>query len=120
MSPQLERMKAIVAQVITQAQRDSIDLRLATVHLIVYGNFSSEQTRNLFAEASRNTDAEGLSIVTERAGSRYICWNCCGLRFEGEDAMCSNCGETAMELPEKIDFALSRVEVATTTQPHDG
>jgi Zn finger protein HypA/HybF involved in hydrogenase expression len=116
MSHHLERMKAIVAQAIAEAQRDNMDIRLATAHLVVYGNLTPEQARGLFAEASRDTAAEGMSVATERAGSRYICWNCCGLRFAGDDDTCPNCGQTAMELPEEIDFALRKVE-ATTPGP---
>ena len=113
MSHRLEQMKAIVAQAIAEARRDNIDLRQATVHLVVYEDLAEEQARSLFVEASRGTDAEGVLLVTQRAGSRYICWNCCGLRFASEGGMCPNCGETATKLPDEIDFALCKVEVTT-------
>lgn len=45
--------------------------------------------------------AEGVQVVTFLAPSRFICWNCCGLRFESEDseAICPNCGELGMLIP---------------------
>ncbi len=76
---------------------------------MVYGHHDEAETRRLFEMASRGTDAEGARLVVERAGSRYICWNCCGLRFESEDGLCPNCGEVAVKIPEEIAFGLRRV-----------
>ncbi|HEC21608.1 MAG TPA: hydrogenase maturation nickel metallochaperone HypA [Chloroflexi bacterium] len=112
MSDQLERMKAIVAQAIAEAECHHRGVRLATVHLIVYGETAEEALRRLFEKASRGSPAEGARLIIERATSRYICWNCCGLRFESGDGVCPNCGELALEVPPDISFALQRVEVA--------
>jgi Zn finger protein HypA/HybF involved in hydrogenase expression len=51
--------------------------------------------------------------VTFLAPSRFICWNCCGLRFESEnlDAMCPNCGDLGMLIPVEVTFALDHIEV---------
>lgn len=108
----LERMRSIVAQAVAEASRLSPSGRLAAVHLIVYGGFDAAQARCLYEEASRGTPAEGVPVTLQEAGSRYICWNCCGLRFESADGSCPNCGETAIVVPEEIGFALQKVEVA--------
>ena len=112
MGNQLERMKAIVAQAIAEARAAESGSQISAIHLVVYGGMDDTQTHNLFAQASTGTEAEGTSIVIEHAGSRYICWNCCGLRFEGKGGVCPNCGQMALEVPEEIAFALRKVEVA--------
>lgn len=109
----IERMRAIVAQAIAEASQQP-EGRLDCLHLIIYGRLPEETIRSLFAEASRGTRAECARLEIEQAGSRYICWNCCGLRFESEDSVCPNCGEAAFEVPDDIDFALRRVEVAAS------
>jgi Zn finger protein HypA/HybF involved in hydrogenase expression len=103
-------MKAIVAQAIAEA-RNGQGKGLAKVHLIVYGNMEEEKVRRLFEEASQGTQAEGVALSVQKALSRFICWNCCGLRFESMDGVCPNCGEVALEVPDEISFALREVEV---------
>ncbi len=108
---ELERMRALVAQAIAEARRDDTahnGLKLSEVHLVLYGDQDEAEARRLFEQASRGTGAEGARLVIERAGSRYICWNCCGLRFESNDGLCPNCGEVAMRVPDEIAFALRR------------
>jgi Zn finger protein HypA/HybF involved in hydrogenase expression len=103
----LERMKAIVAQAIAEAYGHP----LSEIHLVVYGDINEEQVKDIFIEASQGTQAEGVTLIAQGAGSRYICWNCCGLRFESEDGVCPNCGELALEVPEEIAFALRHIAV---------
>jgi len=110
----LERMRAIVAQAIAEAEY-SRHAPLSEVHLVVYGDINDEQVRALFAEACQGTAAEGVRLVTKHAGSRYICWSCCGLRFESSDGMCPNCGELSLEVPEEIVFGLRQVKVDEAT-----
>lgn len=111
MQNQMERMRAIIAQALAEAGQQAGG-HLAGIHLIAYGGLAEAEIINLYHEASRGTPADGVALRIEHAGSRYICWNCCGLRFEGSDGMCPNCGELALEIPEEIAFALRRVEVA--------
>ena len=108
-SDKLERMRAIVAQAVAEAKSRG-DGRLARVHLDIYGDCSAAEIRRLFQEASAGTLAESAEVVIKRAGSRYICWNCCGLRFESMDGVCPNCGEAALVVPEEITFALRLTE----------
>jgi len=105
----LERMRAIVAQAVAEAKGQSAG-RLARIHLDIYGDCSEAEIHRLFREASAGTPAESAEVIIKRAGSRYICWNCCGLRFESMDGVCPNCGETALIIPEEITFALRLTE----------
>jgi Zn finger protein HypA/HybF involved in hydrogenase expression len=106
-----ERMRALIAQAVAEAGQDG-QSALVAIHLVAYGSLPQAEIERLFAEASRGTPAERAALCIERAGSRFICWNCCGLRFESADGMCPNCGELALEVPEEIAFALRRVDRA--------
>jgi len=45
---------------------------------------------------------------------RFICWDCCGLRYEAPDdnPMCPNCGGVGIIVPPEITFALDHIEIA--------
>ena len=42
---------------------------------------------------------------------RYVCWNCCGLRYEAIDGVCPNCGHEGLVIPMEMVVALERIEV---------
>jgi Zn finger protein HypA/HybF involved in hydrogenase expression len=90
--------------------------RITELHLVMYD--SSQETegalRKMLDELSLNTPAENVQVITRPATSRFICWNCCGLRFESEDpeAVCPNCGQMGLLIPADVTFALEHVEIA--------
>jgi Zn finger protein HypA/HybF involved in hydrogenase expression len=102
------RMKAVVAQALAEAMYS----RPVEVHVVAYGDFPHSQAEQLFRRASQGTPAESARLVIEHSGSRYICWNCCGLRYESRDGVCPNCGEATFKVPEEAAFRLRRVVVA--------
>ncbi len=104
-------MKAIVAQAMAECKTKNNErpCRRMDIHLIVYGGIDEAEARALFESASRGTPAEGARLAIELAGTRYICWNCCGLRFASDDGICPNCGEAAIKVPDEIAFALRSV-----------
>ncbi len=108
MADKLERMKAILAQAAAEAERAAA--RLLGVQLDLYTGMPEDELRILYEQASRGTPVEGVPLTVFPVGHRYICWNCCGLRFEGEDSACPNCGEEALEVPSEIAFALRRIQ----------
>ncbi len=69
---------------------------------------------DLVVELSADTIAAGAQVVTFPAPTRFVCWNCCGLRFhsEAEEAVCPNGGEMGMLIPPDVIFAFDHVEVA--------
>jgi Zn finger protein HypA/HybF involved in hydrogenase expression len=111
MVEQQARMRALIDQALAEAKRraNGSETPIAEVHLDLYTGASEDDTRTLFADAARGTAAETARLVLKQCGSRYICWNCCGLRFDGYEGVCPNCGEEALEVPEEIAFALRRV-----------
>ncbi len=108
------RMKAIVDQVAGELASQGIPAAEAGVMLVVYGGtLTPGEAAALFERLSAGTGAEGVTLKVRIGGTQYICWNCCGLRFEAEDGVCPNCGETAVILPDEVAFGVrdvSRVE----------
>ena len=110
-----ERARALLNQALAEARSQSAN-QIAVLHFVTYG--ASQETeaslRRILQELSVNTLAEGAQIVTRKGPNRFICWNCCALRFESEEeeAICPNCGHTAARIPTDITFALDRIEIA--------
>ena len=115
MIPDREEVRAMLQQALAEAHAQGPG-RIERLHLELFdADLQIEEVlKDLVADLSRGTPAEGAQVVTFLAPSRFICWNCCGLRFESEDpeAICPNCGELGMLIPPEVTFALDRVEVA--------
>lgn len=90
--------------------------RITEIHLELFDASSETEKalRSLVAELSVDTPAQDAQVVTFLAPTRFICWNCCGLRFQSEDpnALCPNCGHLGMLIPIDVRFALDHVEIA--------
>ena len=111
MEDMAERMRALIEQAAAEARSQGSD-GVAHLHLRLYGSVDQEAIAALFDAQSRGTPVEGARLTFSRAAERYICWNCCGLRFEGVDGVCPNCGGQALPIPDEINFALVSVEPA--------
>jgi Zn finger protein HypA/HybF involved in hydrogenase expression len=109
-----EMVRAMLQQALAEAQGRAAR-QISELHLELFDpSPDTEQSiRSLVAEFGANTLADGARLVTFLAPSRFICWNCCGLRFESEnlDAMCPNCGDLGMLIPVEVTFALDHIEV---------
>jgi Zn finger protein HypA/HybF involved in hydrogenase expression len=109
-----EVVRAMLKQALAEADGRGAR-RITELHLELFN--SSPETehsiRSLVGELSAGTLAEGARIVTFVAPTRFICWNCCGLRFESDDsnAVCPNCGHLGMLIPLDVTFALDHVEI---------
>jgi Zn finger protein HypA/HybF involved in hydrogenase expression len=105
----------MLAQALAEAQAQHAR-RITELHLELFDpSPEAEQAlRDLVAELSANTLAADAQTVTFLAPTRFICWNCCGLRFESQasEAICHNCGELGMLIPPDVTFAFEHVEVA--------
>lgn len=108
---QVERMRALIDQALAELRRQGETARLGGLRLLAYGETDPNELQSLYTEAAAGTPAEGVPITIEQAGSRYICWNCCGLRFDSHDGTCPNCGGAAFEIPSEIRFSLRKVDV---------
>lgn len=111
----LEVVRAMLGQ--AQAEALSRDARQVTVlHLVVYDlSPGMEQAlRDAVGALGAGTPLEGARVVIRQAPSNFICWNCCGLRFQSDDpeAICPNCGDSGLLVPSDVVFGLERIEVA--------
>jgi Zn finger protein HypA/HybF involved in hydrogenase expression len=110
-----EMVRAMLNQALAEARSRSAS-RITELHLVLYDTSQEAEAslREALHELSANTPAEGAQVVFQPAPSRFICWNCCGLRFESDDpeAVCPNCGHEGMLVPADIAFALDHIEVA--------
>ncbi len=113
MNEEVERVKAMVNQALAETRTRGAK-KIAALHLTMFDRSAEALpgVQEALDAVSVGTPAEGARLVTRLAPSRYICWNCCGLRFESmeQDAMCPNCGSVSSLLPPEITFALDRVE----------
>lgn len=110
MSDSEARMRAIVQQVVAELERMNLEGGQAAARLVVYGSaIDDQQARALFEQLSAGTRAAGIDLKVRRGATRYICYNCCGLRFESEDGDCPNCGESAVELPDEVAFGMGEL-----------
>jgi Zn finger protein HypA/HybF involved in hydrogenase expression len=113
MNEEEERVKAMVNQALAEARTRGAK-RVTALHLTMFDHSDEALpgVQRMLNTVSVGTPAEGARLVTRPAPSRYICWNCCGLRFESmeKDAMCPNCGSVGFILPPEITFALDYVE----------
>jgi Zn finger protein HypA/HybF involved in hydrogenase expression len=110
-----ERVRALLDQALAEA-RSYGGSRIVALHFVVYGPSQEIEVslRRTLEELSIDTLAAGAQIITRAGPSRFICWNCCALRFESDDeeATCPNCGHIAERIPAEITFGLDRIEVA--------
>jgi len=114
MTLDVEVVRAMLDQAVAEARSRSAH-RVTALHVVLYdpSPATKQALRNTVYELSANTPAEDAQVFVHRAPSRFICWNCCGLRFESDDpeAMCPNCGESGLLIPPDVIFALERIEV---------
>jgi len=114
MVPDTQRVQAMLNQALAEARARGAN-RITELHLVMYD--SSRETeqvlRQVLDKLSASTAAEDAQVITRPAPSRFICWNCCGLRFESDDpeTVCPNCGHLGMLIPPDIAFALDHVEI---------
>ena len=107
----LEHARAMITAALAETQANGAR-RISALHLTVYPSpdTSLDAIRAAIDLVRRGTPAEAARVHFHQAAARYICWNCCGLRFEGMDGVCPNCESEALIIPEDIVFALDHIE----------
>ena len=112
MSDLIERARAMIDAALAHGRANGGGA-IAALHLTIYPtpDVSAQAIREAIDAARLGTPALDAHVILTEAPTRYICWNCCGLRFEGKDGICPNCEGEALIVPEEIAFALERVEL---------
>jgi Zn finger protein HypA/HybF involved in hydrogenase expression len=110
-----ERVRAMVQQALAEARTRGA-ARVTALHLVMYDRSPEalQQVREALALVEPGTPAQDARLVVTFASGRFICWDCCGLRYESSDeyGMCPNCGGEGIQVPPEITFALDHIEVA--------
>ncbi len=105
----------MLGQAVGEAQKLGA-ARITALHLVMYDHSldALRAVRHSLDKLCPGTLAEGAVLVPTPARSSFICWNCCGLRYEGDDenAVCANCGSVGMLIPPEIIFSLDHIETA--------
>jgi Zn finger protein HypA/HybF involved in hydrogenase expression len=112
---EIERVRAMVAQALAEARTRGAK-RVTALHLVMYDHTPQalQDVQEALSLILPGTPAEGAALVTTLAPGRFICWDCCGLRYEAppDNPMCPNCGGLGLVVPPEITFALDYIEVA--------
>jgi Zn finger protein HypA/HybF involved in hydrogenase expression len=115
MAHDIEVVHAMLDQALAEARSRGAS-RITELHLVMYDSSDDveQALRGMLHELSSNTLAENARIITHEGPNTYICWNCCGLRFESSDpdAICPNCGHSILLIPHDVSFALDHIEFA--------
>ena len=106
-----ERARAMIAAAVAESQASGGTIAALILTAYPTPDVPLEAIRAAIDAARRGTPAASAELRFTLAPTRYICWNCCGLRFEGCDGICPNCESEALIVPEEIYFALDRTEV---------
>ncbi len=113
-SDKLESVRAMLAQALAEARTRGAE-RVVALHLIMYDRSyeALETLHTALGTFTLGTPAENAKLYTRPAPSQFICWNCCGLRFEAneEEAVCPNCGSPGLIVPKDVIFALEGVDI---------
>lgn len=108
-----ERARAILNQALAEARSRGTS-RVVSLQLVLYdpAEGAEQKLRQLMEELASGTAAEGAQVQVRKGPTRFMCYICCGLRFESEDrdAVCPNCGHVAMRIPVDVTFGLDGIE----------
>ena len=107
-----DRIRAIIDQALAEARAQG-GRSVRTLHIVLYDQDPAlpDAITLTFTWYSRGTPLEGAQVVFNPVPSRFICWNCCGLRFEAIDGACPNCGALGITIPPELAFGLESVEL---------
>jgi Zn finger protein HypA/HybF involved in hydrogenase expression len=107
----IEHARAMISAALAQSRANGAR-SISALYLTIYPSpdASLDTIRAAIDFARRGTAAEAARVHFHQAAARYICWNCCGLRFEGMDGVCPNCESEALLIPEDIVFELDHIE----------
>lgn len=111
----IEWVRAMLGQALAEARARGA-ARITALHLVMYDHSieALRAVRSALDELCPGTPAEDAAFVPIPSLSKFICWNCCGLRYEADDdnPVCPNCGSLGMIVPPEITFSLDHIETA--------
>ncbi len=108
----LLQARALINQAVAEAAaQGKHDIR--ALHFVTYPaeEITPEMIRAAIDMMRQATPAGQAELHFAAKPGRYICWNCCGLRYEAVDGVCPNCGHEGLVVPMEMVVALDHIEV---------
>ncbi len=108
----LLQARSLINQAVAEAAAHGKD-SIRGLYFVVYPaeDVTPEMIRTAIETMRLATPATEAELHFRNAPSRYVCWNCCGLRYEAPDGVCPNCGHEGLIIPPDMVVALEKVEV---------
>jgi Zn finger protein HypA/HybF involved in hydrogenase expression len=108
----LLQARSLINQAVAEAAARGTD-HIRDLYFVLYE--AEEVTLELIRAAIETmrlaTPAAAAELHFRYAPSHFVCWNCCGLRYEAPDGVCPNCGHEGLIVPPEIVVALEKIEV---------
>ncbi len=108
----LLQARALINQAAAEAAaQGSHDIR--ALYFVTYPaeDVTPEMVREAIDIMRQATPAGRTELHFTPKPGRYVCWNCCGLRYEAIDGVCPNCLHEGLIIPMEMVVALERIEV---------
>ena len=108
----LLQARALINQAVAEAAAQG-QATIRALYFVTYPaeDITPDQIREAIELMRQATPAGSAALHFTAKAGRYICWNCCGLRYEAIDGVCPNCGHEGLVVPMEMVVALERVEV---------
>ncbi len=108
----LLQARSLINQAVAEAAAQGSD-SIRNLHFVLYEteDVGPELIRTAIEMMRQATPAAEAELHFRKAPGHFVCWNCCGLRYEATDGVCPNCGHEGLIIPPEMVVSLERVEV---------
>jgi len=108
----LLQARALINQAVAEATAQG-QSAVRALYFVTYPaeDISPEMIRAAIETMRLATPAGQAELHFTPKPGRYVCWNCCGLRYEAADGVCPNCGHEGLVIPPDLVVALEKIEV---------
>ncbi len=107
----LLQARALINQAVAAAAaQGKSDIR--AMYFVTYPaeEVTPEMIRKAIDTMRQATPAGAAELHFTPKPGRYVCWNCCGLRYEAIDGVCPNCGHEGLIIPMDLVVALEKID----------
>jgi Zn finger protein HypA/HybF involved in hydrogenase expression len=108
----LLQARALINQAVAEAAaQDKSEIR--ALYFVTYpaDDVTPDMIHTAIETMRQATPAGHAELHFTPKPGRYVCWNCCGLRYEAVDGVCPNCLHEGLIIPMEMVVALERIEV---------
>ncbi len=108
----LLQARSLINQAVAEAAAQNSD-SIRNLYFVLYESedVPVELIHTAIEMMRQATPAAEADLHFRTAPSHFVCWNCCGLRYEAVDGVCPNCGHEGLIIPPEMVVSLERVEV---------